>query len=121
MHTLRFLTRPPAVIAMALFGLVPLAWKASEAAPNQGTAFSALRAQFALHPHSTVRSHGPLRPRSAAVQPPTAVPLYNFTGQPDGERAQARLIQAGDGNFYGVTEAGGSGGGGGSLSDDARR
>lgn len=105
-HLSRFLTRPPAVIAMALFGLVPLAWKASEAAPNQGTAFSALPAHFAL------RSHGPLRPRSAAVQPPTAVPLYNFTGKPDGRRADARLLQAGDGNFYGVTEGGGENDGG---------
>jgi uncharacterized repeat protein (TIGR03803 family) len=102
MHLSRFFARPQTVFALVLFGLLPLAWKASEAAPKQGAAHSALRAHFALRPHGT------LHPHSAAGPPPTAVPLYTFTGQPDGRRAEARLIQAGDGNFYGVTEGGGN-------------
>jgi len=38
------------------------------------------------------------------------IPLWNFSGNQDGANPQAGLIQAGDGNFYGTTTAGGSGG-----------
>ncbi len=38
--------------------------------------------------------------------------LYSFTGGSDGEKPIAGLMQAGDGNFYGTTSAGGAGGDG---------
>ena len=44
----------------------------------------------------------------AAGSPPTAIPLYTFPGQPGGRRPLARLIQAEDEDFYGVTQGGGS-------------
>jgi uncharacterized repeat protein (TIGR03803 family) len=36
--------------------------------------------------------------------------LYPFKGTPDGQSALGAIIQAGDGNFYGTTNGGGSGG-----------
>jgi uncharacterized repeat protein (TIGR03803 family) len=36
--------------------------------------------------------------------------LYRFMGTPDGQDALGAIIQAGDGNFYGTTNGGGSGG-----------
>ena len=97
MQISRFRARPPAAFALALFGLLPLAWKASEAAPGHGAAHSALRA------HSAPRPHG-----APTAGPPTAVPLYTFTDIPDGLGPQSRLLQGSDGNFYGTTTGGGS-------------
>ena len=108
MQVSQFLTRPRAVLGLAFFGLLPLAWQASGATPKHAMPHTTLRARIAPRSHGTLRPHSALRPH-AAGQPATAIPLYTFPGKPDGARALSRLIQAGDGNFYGVTRGGGSG------------
>jgi uncharacterized repeat protein (TIGR03803 family) len=48
---------------------------------------------------------------NSAVQPPALTTLYSFAGS-DGSYPQAGVIQASDGNFYGVTTEGGANGDG---------
>ena len=103
MQLTQFLTRPRAVFGLAFFGFLPLAWQASGVTPKHATPHTILRAGTAPRSHGALRPHG-----SATGGPPTAVPFATFPGKPDGALALSRLIQAGDGNFYGVTQRGGS-------------
>ena len=103
MQLSQFLTRPRAVFGLAFFGFLPLAWQASGVTPKHAAPHTILRAETAPRPHGALRPHG-----SATGGPPTAVPFATFPGKPDGALALSRLIQAGDGNFYGVTQRGGS-------------
>jgi uncharacterized repeat protein (TIGR03803 family) len=115
---LRRTLRPLLWVPATLFG-VALAWTASAIPLERASHHARTVAAVGRHAASQkLAAQNPALRRTPAAKrraqgsttggPPTAIPLYTFTGIPDGLEPQGRLLQTSDGNFYGVTTRGGS-------------